>query len=101
MLSKEDTRRLAEIEHRLYHDDPDFCARMAGLSPQAPWVPLRQRVPAPLLLAGSFVVAAAVVMAFAGWWIPAAVAFLWATVIMVAIGYHCSPARPGPRRDPL
>ena len=30
MLSKEDSRRLAQLERQLRRDDPEFCARMAG-----------------------------------------------------------------------
>ena len=30
MLSKEDSRRLAQLERQLWREDPDFCERMSG-----------------------------------------------------------------------
>lgn len=94
MLSKEDSRRLAQLERRLRSDDPAFCARMAG-------EPIRARVPLSVVLAAAVIWAAALVLAVAGWWIAAAVAALWATVVVCALAYRCRPARyrpadPGP-----
>ena len=82
MLSKEDTRRLALLEHQLRIDDPGFCARMDDKP-----VPLRRRVPIALVLAAVTIWAGALMLGVVGWWIPAAVAAVWATVIVVALAY--------------
>jgi len=87
MLSKEDSRRLAQLERQLRREDPDFCARMAGDHP------VRRHVPISLILAATVVWAAALILAVVGWWAAAVVAGVWALVIMVAIGYRCRPPR--------
>ena len=66
MLSKEDNRRLAQLERQLLRDDPEFCARMQ------PDRPLRKRVPISLVLTASVV---------------------WAVVIVLALAIRCRPAR--------
>jgi Flp pilus assembly protein TadB len=81
MLSKEDTRRLAQLERQLRRDDPEFCDRMAGAK-------ARRRVSISLLCAGAVVWAAALVLAVVGWWAAAIVSGVWAIVIMVAIVYR-------------
>jgi hypothetical protein len=89
MLSKEDSRRLAQLERQLRREDPEFCARMSmdGRPP-------RKRVPLSLVLVACVVWVTALILAVADWWIAAAIAALWATVIILAIAYRCRPARP-------
>jgi hypothetical protein len=91
MLSKEDSRRLAQLERQLRREDPDFCARMAGHAAE------RKRVPLSAVLAALVIWSAALVLAVAGWWIPAAIAGLWATVIVCALAFRW---RPGKHRRP-
>jgi hypothetical protein len=91
MLSREDTRRLAQLESRLRQDDPDFCARMGGAAEGPRRVPVSRRVPISLLLAASMILAGAVAMSAVGWWIGAGVAAVWAAVIVAAIAYRCLP----------
>ncbi|GGQ67638.1 DUF3040 domain-containing protein [Couchioplanes azureus] len=91
MLSKEDSRRLAQLERQLRREDPDFYSRMTGGEP-AP-----RQVPVPLILAATVIWAAALILAVVGWWAAAIVAGVWALVIMAALGHHCRAARrPGP-----
>jgi hypothetical protein len=87
MLSKEDSRRLAQLERQLRRDDPDFCERMRGD------LPVRRRMPLSLVLTGVVIWAAAVTLAIFGWWGAAAVAAVWGTVIVAALAYR---RRPGP-----
>ncbi|GAA3350798.1 hypothetical protein GCM10020358_78060 [Amorphoplanes nipponensis] len=87
MLSKEDSRRLAQLERQLRRDDPDFCARMRGDSPA------RRRLPLSLVLTGCVIWAAALILAVFGWWGAAVVAGVWGTVIVAALGYRCRPGR--------
>ena len=87
MLSKEDSRRLAQLERQLRREDPDFCARMAGDGPE------RGRVPVSLVLAAIVVWVTALILAVAGWWIAAAIAGACATVMISAMAYRCRPSR--------
>jgi hypothetical protein len=91
MLSKEDSRRLAQLERQLRREDPDFCARMAGNAAK------HKRVPLSVVLAAAVIWAGALILAVVGWWIPAAVAGLWATVIICALVLRW---RPGKHRRP-
>ncbi|UQU64272.1 DUF3040 domain-containing protein [Couchioplanes caeruleus] len=95
MLSKEDSRRLAQLERQLRREDPDFCSRMAGGRPA------RRHVPLSLILAATVVWAAALILAVVGWWAAAIVAGVWALVIMVAIGYRCRPGSGADSPDAL
>ncbi|MEU7905951.1 DUF3040 domain-containing protein [Actinoplanes sp. NPDC049118] len=88
MLSKEDNRRLAQLERQLRREDPDFCARMRGQ------LPARRRVPISLVLAACMVWAAVLALAVLGWWGAAAVAAVWGAVLLAALTYRCRPARP-------
>jgi DUF3040 family protein len=94
MLSKEDSRRLAQLERQLWRDDPDFCARMTVDRPA------RQRVPLILVFVAMAIWTAALVLGVVGWWIPAAIAAAGATVIVAAIAYRSRASRrtenPGP-----
>ena len=87
MLSKEDNRRLAQLERQLLRDDPEFCARMQ------PGRPPRKRVPLSLVLAGAVVWAAALVLGVLGWWIAAGIAAAWAMVIVIALAIRSRPGR--------
>lgn len=86
MLSKEDSRRLAQLERDLRRDDPVFCARLSG-------EPVREPVPLSVVLAAAVIWAAALVLAVAGWWVAATIAALWATVLVAALAYRCRPRR--------
>ena len=90
MLSKEDSRRLAQLERQLRRDDPEFCARMAGGAPP------RRRVPVSLVLTATVIWVAALVLAVAGWWSAAGVAGLCATVVVGTVARRLR--RPGPGR---
>ncbi|MET8148315.1 DUF3040 domain-containing protein [Actinoplanes sp. NPDC049668] len=90
MLSKEDSRRLAQLERQLRRDDPDFCARMRGHAPA------RRRVPTSLVLAACVVWAAVLALGVLGWWGAAAVAAVWGAVLLAALTYRCRPSRPSP-----
>jgi fatty acid desaturase len=87
MLSKEDSRRLAQLERQLRRDDPDFCARMRGN------LPARRRMPLSLILTAAVIWAASLVLAVSGWWGAAAVAAVWGTVIVVALVSRCRPGQ--------
>jgi hypothetical protein len=91
MLSKEDNRRLAQLERQLLRDDPEFCARMH------PDGPVRKRVPISLILTASVVWAVALVLGVLGWWIAATIAAAWAMVIVIALAVRSRPTR---RREP-
>ncbi|MEV0896496.1 DUF3040 domain-containing protein [Actinoplanes sp. NPDC049802] len=77
MLSKEDSRRLAQLERQLRREDPDFCARMGGgnfsVSPTG-------RPPFPLFLLATLIAVAAVVLVAVGWWIAASIVTAWAVI---------------------
>ncbi len=95
MLSREDTRRLAELEDGLRRNDPAFVRRMTGR-------PQRRPVPVALLLACALAWAAALSLVAVGWWAAAIVAALWATVVACALTYRCQPGNrsPGPQLLP-
>jgi len=95
MLSKEDSRRLAQLERQLRRDDPDFCARMAAGRPG------RKPVPLALVFVAVVVWTAALILGVLGWWIAAAVAALCATSTVVAIAYRARPGRPTADPGPL
>ena len=87
MLSKEDSRRLAQLERQLRRDDPDFCTRMAGGRTS------RRRAPIALILTATVVWTTAVILAVVGWWGAAAVAGVWGSVIAVAVIFRSRPPR--------
>ena len=95
MLSKEDNRRLAQLERQLLRDDPEFCARMGR--------PVRKRVPLSLVLTAAMIWAAALVLGVLGWWIPAAIAAGCAMIIVITVAVRRRPGRrsePGPEFPP-
>lgn len=83
MLSREDNRRLAELERQLHQDDPEFCARMEGA--QTPTPSRRKRFPITLILTAAVILIAAVVLGVLGWWIASAIAGFWAVVVVAAL----------------
>jgi fatty acid desaturase len=89
MLSKEDNRRLAQMERQLRRDDPAFCARMLGGGQ-----PNRRRRPGALAIVGVVVWIAALVFSVVGWWLLAAACALWATLIVCALACRFRPTRP-------
>ena len=91
MLSREDSRRLAQMERQLRRDDPEFCARMEGGRPEAP--DRRKRVPLSLILTAVVIWIAAIILGVVGWWIAAAIAALWATVVVTAVIYRARHPR--------
>jgi fatty acid desaturase len=83
MLSREDSRRLAELERQLRSEDPEFCARMEGARTAIP--SRRKRFPITLILTIVVIWTAAVVLGVIGWWIPGAIAALCAVVVAAAM----------------
>ncbi|GAA0516388.1 hypothetical protein Ade02nite_25510 [Paractinoplanes deccanensis] len=85
MLSREDSRRLAQLERQLQQDDPEFCARMASgqLDP-----PRSKRAPLSLILTAVVLWIAAITLGVLGWWIAAVVAAVFATTVVVAALAH-------------
>jgi hypothetical protein len=94
MLSKEDSRRLAQMERQLRRDDPEFCARMSGGQLESlpvrlePDKPARRRLPISLILTAVVIWLAALTLGIVGWWIAAAIAALCATVVVAAGAYR-------------
>ena len=90
MLSKEDSRRLAQLERQLQRDDPDFCTRMGGgnFSVSTP-----SRSPLPLLITAAVIAVAAVLLGLAGWWIAASVVSVWSVGTATAAAFRMRKAR--------
>jgi uncharacterized membrane protein YphA (DoxX/SURF4 family) len=85
MLSREDSRRLAQLERQLQRDDPEFCARMAGGQPKpGP----RHRTPLTLITATTVLWLAAIVLGVFTWWIPAVLSALLATATATALAHR-------------
>ena len=85
MLSREDSRRLAQLEIQLLQDDPEFCARMTSgqLNP-----PRAKRPPLSLILTAIVLWIAAVTLGVLGWWLAATIAAVFATTVVVAALAH-------------
>ena len=90
MMSREDSRRLAQLERQLRRDDPEFCARMTSgrLEPDRPGRPSLS-----LMLTAMVIWIAALVLGVLGWWVAAAAAALFATIV-IAVALTRRPARP-------
>ncbi|MFI1993139.1 DUF3040 domain-containing protein [Actinoplanes sp. NPDC020271] len=84
MLSKEDSRRLAQLERQLRRDDPDFCARMGGGNFSVP----TPRPPLALFFVAAAIAVAAILVAAAGWWIAGVIVAVWSVVTAIAAGYR-------------
>ena len=92
MLSREDNRRLAELERQLRHDDPDFCARMTGGMAR----PAPRRGPTLSLIITAIVIwAAAITLAVLGWWIAAAIAAVFGTAVASVLTFQLIRRRAG------
>ncbi|WP_433300464.1 DUF3040 domain-containing protein [Actinoplanes sp. CA-030573] len=81
MLSREDSRRLAELERQLRRDDPDFCARMTAGAEHTS-APSGRGMTLSLIFTAAVIWAAAVVLGVLGWWIAAVIAAFCATVVV-------------------
>ncbi|HEX5204087.1 DUF3040 domain-containing protein [Paractinoplanes rhizophilus] len=86
MLSREDSRRLAELERQLRRADPEFCVRMSGgrVARPAP----RRGATLSLILTAIVIWTAAVILAVLGWWIAAVIAALCATTVASTVTYR-------------
>jgi len=83
MLSREDSRRLAELERQLRRDDPEFCARLEGAQPLTP--SRRKRFPLTLVLTAAVLWATAIILGVLTWWSPAAITAACAVTISTAV----------------
>jgi hypothetical protein len=54
-------------------------------------LPARRRRPLTLILTGSVIWTAAIILAVFGWWGAAAVAAVWGTVLVAALAYRYRP----------
>jgi 4-amino-4-deoxy-L-arabinose transferase-like glycosyltransferase len=93
MLSREDSRRLAQLERQLLQEDPEFCARMASGQPE---MLRRKRPPLSLILTAVVAWISAIVLGVFGWWVAAAVAALCATAVVAALVHHLVRRHPDP-----
>ncbi|BCY05441.1 DUF3040 domain-containing protein [Actinoplanes sp. L3-i22] len=84
MLSKEDSRRLAQLERQLRRDDPDFCARMGGGNFSVP----APRPPLALFFVAAAIAVAAIVLGAVGWWIAAVTVAAWSLVTAAGAFYR-------------
>jgi Flp pilus assembly protein TadB len=94
MLSKEDSRRLAQLERQLRRDDPEFCARMTAGRP-AP-----RRSSFALVFVAVVVWTTALIFGVLAWWIAAGIAAVFATTLVIAMVLRLRPGsgrrfRPG------
>ena len=86
MLSREDNRRLAELERQLRRDDPEFCVRMTGGFTARP-APSRA-LTVSLILTAIVIWTAAIILAVLGWWIAAVIGAICATVVASTMTYR-------------
>ncbi|WP_250001495.1 DUF3040 domain-containing protein [Actinoplanes sp. M2I2] len=91
MLSREDSRRLAQLERQLRRDDPEFCARMTSGRLESP--PAR-RPSLSLILTAVVIWVAALILGVLGWWVAAAAAAFFATVVVAAAVLRRPSGRP-------
>lgn len=92
VLSREDSRRLAQLERQLQRSDPEFCARMtAGHADLPP-----RRPPISLILTAVVTWVVAVILAVVGWWLAAGTAVLCATFVLATVVRRLTPRRPEP-----
>ncbi len=85
MLSREDSRRLAQMERQLWHEDPEYCIRMeAGQPDPAP----RKRPPLSLILTAAVIWITALILGVVGWWAASVAAALCATGVVAVLAYR-------------
>lgn len=89
MLSREDSRRLAQLERQLLRDDPEFCARMSDGH-----TPAGRRLPISMILTAVVAWVAAIILAVVGWWIAAIAAALCATALAATAARRVTRGRP-------
>ena len=92
MLSKEDTRRLAQLERQLRRDDPDFCNRMGGGNFS---VSSTARPALPLFVTAVVITVAAIILGAVGWWIAASIVTAWSVVTLSVAVYRLRRQRTG------
>jgi hypothetical protein len=92
MLSREDNRRLAQLERQVRRADPEFYDRMTSESSR------RRRRPLLLAVMACVIWPGAVVLCIFGRWIPAAIAAVGATVLVALLAYTVLRRRP-PREE--
>ncbi|MEU4239595.1 DUF3040 domain-containing protein [Actinoplanes sp. NPDC026619] len=85
MLSREDSRRLAELERHLWRDDPEFCARMSGAE-ESP--PPRRSHSLSLIFTAAVIWLAAIALGVLGWWPAAILAALCGTAVVATLIYR-------------
>jgi len=91
MLSREDSRRLAQLERQLRRDDPEFCARMTSGRLE----PVQRGKPSlSLVLTAVVIWTAALILGVLGWWIAAAAAAFFATLVVAAAMLRRPSGRP-------
>ncbi|GAA2619701.1 DUF3040 domain-containing protein [Paractinoplanes durhamensis] len=92
MLSREDSRRLAELERQLRRDDPEFCARMTGGGDSpAP----RRRHTLSLICTATVIWLAAITLGVLDWWPAAILAAICGTTVIAVLIYHRARRRRG------
>jgi hypothetical protein len=90
MLSKEDNRRLAQLERQLQRDDPEFCARMGGGNFS---VAATGRPPLPLIIIAAVLAVGSVVLGLVGWWIAASLVAGWSVVTSIGAAFRWRNSR--------
>jgi fatty acid desaturase len=83
MLSREDSRRLAELERQLRREDPEFCARIEGAQPLVP--SRRKRFPITLIVTAAVLWTAAITLGALAWWSPAAITAACGITVTTAV----------------
>ncbi len=85
MLSRQDSRRLAQLERQLWHDDPEFCIRMETSQPdRAP----SKRPSLWLMVAAPLAWITALIMGVFGWWTACIAASCFATAAVAGLAYQ-------------
>jgi DUF3040 family protein len=82
MLSREDSRRLAELERHMWRDDPDFCMRMSDGGLRT--VP-RKRYSVSLIFTAIVIWLATITLGVLGWWPAAILAALCGTTVIATL----------------
>ena len=83
MLSREDSRRLAELERQLWRDDPEFCARLSDAADPSP-AP-RRSYTVSLIFTAAVIWLAAIALGVLGWWPAAILAAICGSAVVAAL----------------